>query len=182
DMSYPDMSEIKNFNTDGQAQADAAYNMATRYLNQDFEKQKESLASDLANKGIPVGSAAYNSAMQNLNDSQNMALSQAADNAIFSGQNYAQNQLNLLGSKANTLLNGTASQISNINNLTAGINNPLNSIVSGVGGEFGNNYNNQFNSAMNKYNQKMASKNAAISALGSVAGSVGGAIAGGMMR
>ena len=174
DMSAPDTSAIANYNLDPTAAQDAAYNMATRYLNKDFANQTQNMEAGLAAKGIPIGSTAYNKAMEGLHDSQNTALAQAADQAMFSGQQYAQQGMQGEISRLGAVQGANAQQIANVGSIGAQTYNPLSALVQGTGGEFGGNYNNMYNgqvSAANAQNQANAARDAAI---GSAIGTAGG--------
>lgn len=72
----------------------AAYQSYLDKLTPQFSNQSADLASSLANKGIPVSSAAYSRAMTDLQNSQNSALNQAAYQSVLSGQNAFSNSLN----------------------------------------------------------------------------------------
>jgi len=148
---------LNNLNMDPSAAQNTAYNMMTRNLNRDFNNQTTSLSNDLINKGVPVGSQAYNDAMARLTDSHNNTLANASDAEMFKGQDYLTGQINQIGA------------------LGSQINNPLNQMVSGTGGNFGGNYDKSFESDMMRYKQKMARRNGITGALGSLAGAGVGA-------
>ena len=88
-----------NFSVDASDEArqrveDATYQSYVDKLQPQFEAQMSELHTSLANKGIPVGSQAYLSAMGNLNASQNAALNQAAYDSVAAGQTAYSNSLN----------------------------------------------------------------------------------------
>ena len=66
---------------------DATYNAYMDYLNPQFERQTNNYATMLQNKGLPVGSEAYERAMSDLQDRQNAAANQAAYQSVLAGQN-----------------------------------------------------------------------------------------------
>ena len=72
----------------------ATYQSYVDKLQPQFASQMSELHTSLANKGIPVGSQAYLSAMGNLNASQNAALNQAAQDSVIAGQEAYSNSLN----------------------------------------------------------------------------------------
>ena len=72
----------------------ATYQSYVDKLQPQFASQMSELHTSLANKGIPVGSQAYLSAMGNLNASQNAALNQAAYDSVAAGQEAYSNSLN----------------------------------------------------------------------------------------
>ena len=117
---------LNNLNLDPTSAQDAYYSMSTRYLQPQQQQQQQQLESNLASRGIPIGSKAYNNATTELYNNQQNALDQARDNSIFQGQNY-------LGS-----------QIGNINSIGSQVNNPLQSMVQGTGGQFGGQYDAKF--------------------------------------
>ena len=80
-----------NFSVDASDQArqraeDATYKSYMNRLNPQFERQTSDLATALANKGLAVGSEAYERAMSDLQQQQNDAASQAAYQATLAGQ------------------------------------------------------------------------------------------------
>ena len=88
-----------NFSVDASDEArqraeQATYQSYVDKLQPQFASQMSELHTSLANKGIPVGSQAYLSAMGNLNASQNAALNQAAYDSVSAGQEAYSNSLN----------------------------------------------------------------------------------------
>lgn len=77
---------------------DATYNAYMERLSPQFEQQRSDLATSLQNKGLAVGSEAYQRAMNDLQDNQNQATNQAAYQSVLAGQQaYSQdlaNQIN----------------------------------------------------------------------------------------
>ena len=95
------LSNMGNYNFSVNASDDArqraeqaTYQSYVDKLQPQFASQMSELHTSLANKGIPVGSQAYLSAMGNLNASQNAALSQAAYDSVAAGQEAYSNSLN----------------------------------------------------------------------------------------
>lgn len=64
------------------------YSQQTQYLDPQFEQGQQQLESQLANQGIPRGSQAWNTAMQNFNLQKQSAYSNARNSAISGGANY----------------------------------------------------------------------------------------------
>jgi len=64
----------------------ATYQAYVDKLTPVYQQQTADLNNYLINQGIPVGSEAYNRAMQNLQTNQNDALNQAAYQSVVSGQ------------------------------------------------------------------------------------------------
>lgn len=78
-----------------QAAQDAVYNQYMERLTPQFEQQTSDLSTSLINKGLPVGSEAYQRAMNDLQQKQNDATSQAAYQSVLAGQNaYSQDLQN----------------------------------------------------------------------------------------
>lgn len=91
------------FNVDASDKArqqaeDATYQSYMDKLNPQFAQQTSDMSTALQNKGLAVGSEAYNRAMNNMQDNQNEARNQAAYQSVLAGQNaYSQdlaNQIN----------------------------------------------------------------------------------------
>ncbi len=70
----------------------AAYQGQTQYLDPQFARQDQSLESNLAAQGIPVGSEAWTNAMNQQSESKNQAY-QGAQNAAVAAGNQEQNTL-----------------------------------------------------------------------------------------
>lgn len=89
-----------NFNVNASDEArnqaqEATYNQYMNYLQPKFEQQTSDLATSLQNKGLPVGSEAYQRAMTDLQNNQNQAMNQAGYQAVLAGQNaYSQDLQN----------------------------------------------------------------------------------------
>ena len=80
-----------NFNVNASDEArrkaqEATYNSYMDYLNPQFERQTNDYSTMLQNKGLPVGSEAYERAMSDLQDRQNAATNQAAYQSVLAGQ------------------------------------------------------------------------------------------------
>jgi hypothetical protein len=70
----------------------SAFNQQMSLLQPQMQQQQESLQSQLAAEGLPQGSEAYNNAINNQARQNNFTISQAANNAVQTG-NALQNQL-----------------------------------------------------------------------------------------
>ena len=66
---------------------DATFQAYADQLVPQYRQQTEDLQTSLINQGIPVGSEAYQRAMQGLQGAQNAALNQAAYQSVTNGQN-----------------------------------------------------------------------------------------------
>lgn len=81
-----------SFSVDGSDEArqraeQATYNSYMDYMQPQFERQTADYSTMLQNKGLPVGSEAYERAMSDLQDRQNAAVNQAAYQSVLNGQN-----------------------------------------------------------------------------------------------
>ena len=78
----------------------AYYDQATRLLNNQFDRQRESTDTALINRGIQTGTDQYNRVMGDLTDRQNATLQDIANQAVYLGdQNIGQKigNINSLG-------------------------------------------------------------------------------------
>jgi hypothetical protein len=73
----------------------AAYNASTQFLTPQFSQQQEDLQDQLARQGMSVGGQGYSNAENQLENTQNAALTGAANNAVVTGANQANNMYNL---------------------------------------------------------------------------------------
>lgn len=95
---------------------DAQFNSYMNYMQPQFDRQTSDLATSLQNKGLAVGSEAYQRAMNDLQDNQNRAINQASYDATTAGQNaYSQS----LADSINAGNFGNTAQLSYINQLLA---------------------------------------------------------------
>jgi hypothetical protein len=133
---------LQNLSLDPTQAQDTYYNMSTRYMEPQQQQQQADLEQNLTNKGITIGSSAWNRATGELQDNQQQALAQARDNALGQGQQYISGNIN------------------NINSLGSSINNPLQSMVQGQGGQFGGQYDTQYAAQNAAAQQNAAAKNA----------------------
>ena len=169
---------LQDFSTDPTAAADAYYNASTRYLTQDYEKSKERASADLIAKGVPVGSSAYNQAMQELDDSYARALQTAADTAVARGQEYQTQALQNEIARAGALAGATTQNISLGQALTQAQYDPLSVIMQGAGGQFGGTYDAEYAARVAKAKADAEARSAGAGAIGSLVGTVGGAALG----
>lgn len=87
------------FSVDGSDEArkrveNATYQSYVDKLTPQYAQQTADLETSLANKGLTVGSEAYNRAMSDLQNNQNDALNQAAYQSVQNGQNAYTQSLN----------------------------------------------------------------------------------------
>lgn len=118
-----------NFSVDGSDDArkraeEAQFNSYMNYMQPQFDRQTSDLATSLQNKGLAVGSEAYQRAMNDLQDNQNRAINQASYDATTAGQNaYSQS----LADSINAGNFGNTAQLSYINQLLAQLEGSLSS-------------------------------------------------------
>lgn len=70
-----------------QAVEDALYRRTTARLDPQWQQQEQALASQLANQGIPIGSAAYNAEMDRFARARTDAYAAAMNDAVLAGGN-----------------------------------------------------------------------------------------------
>lgn len=103
---------------------EAQFNSYMNYMQPQFDRQTSDLATSLQNKGLAVGSEAYQRAMNDLQDNQNRAINQASYDATTAGQNaYSQS----LADSINAGNFGNTAQLSYINQLLAQLEGSLSS-------------------------------------------------------
>ncbi len=73
---------------------DALYAKQTAILDPQYQQKKQALESQLANQGIQLGSSAYDRAMNNFNQQQDYAYSNARNDAIGGAINYGNTLFN----------------------------------------------------------------------------------------
>lgn len=155
---------------------DATYQAYIDKLNPQFAQQTSDLSTALQNKGLAVGSEAYQRAMNDMQDNQNEALNQAAYQSVLAGQNaYSQD----LANQINAGQFGNQAQQNYINQLlsalqgsASGYENQQN--IYGVGTSLAQvNYNNALAKAA------AAAKGGTWSKVGNIAGTAIGAYFGG---
>ena len=139
-----------------------------------FERQQADYATQLQNKGLPVGSEAYERAMGDLQEKQNDALTQAAYASVMGGQDAYSQSLNDQIMAGNF---GNAAQQAYINQLLSALNsspseyeNKENIYAAGTAKSAVD-----YQNAVAKAKAKAANR----SGLGSTIGTIGGAAIGG---
>lgn len=103
DLSAPadfdQFGDVQSFNYDPnayrQAAEDAAYGRATQRLDPRFDKQRATLETQLANRGLRAGDQAYDAAMQNHGLARNDAYEMAQMGAVGEGRQEANQAFNM---------------------------------------------------------------------------------------
>lgn len=85
---------LSNYSGDPTEAANAYYNAQMEYLQPQFDRQVQRAEASLTNRGIPLGSKAWNDAMDAVYDNQNQQMGALSSNALLAGQQYQQNILN----------------------------------------------------------------------------------------
>lgn len=98
----------------------ATYQSAVDKLAPQYQQQTSDLETSLANKGLSVGSEAYQRAMNDLQQKQNEALNQAAYQSVAAGQNAYTQSLNNSINSANFNNNAQMNYIEQIKALLEG--------------------------------------------------------------
>lgn len=163
-----------NQQQDLQNAENSLYSQQTQYLDPQFQQGQAQLQSQLADQGIPQGSSAYNTAMQNFGLQKQQAYQSAMNQATSGGAAY-QAQLNQTGlanqaqqaqlytqqynqplSFYSSLMSGTQPtlpQFSGVNQSSAAPTNVLGA------------YQNAYQGNLNSYNAQVGSANSATSGL-----------------
>lgn len=103
-----------------QRMENATYQSAVDKLSPQYQQQRADLETSLANKGISVGSEAYQRAMNDLQQKQNEELNQAAYQSIAAGQGAYSQSLNDSINSANFNNNSQLNYIQQIKALLDG--------------------------------------------------------------
>lgn len=140
--------------------ANAYYKAQMAYLQPQMERQIARAESSLTNRGLPIGSSAWNEGLSSVYDAQNRSLESLTNNALAQGQQYQSNILNqaaMLGSQVidPTMISGQA----------------------GTGLE--NTYDKQFANEVERWKQEQANKNALWGSIAKIGGTALGAVLGG---
>lgn len=175
----PTMSQ-QDQQADLQNAQNSLYQQQTQYLDPQFSQQQAQLTTQLQNQGIPQGSAAWNTAMNNEALQKQQAYQSAMNSATSGGAAY-QSQLAQTGlanqaqqaqlytqqyqeplSLYSSLMSGTSPTLPQFNSVNASSAAPTN--VLGA-------YQNAYNGQLNSYNSQVGSSNSATSGLFSLGGS-----------
>lgn len=164
------LSTLGTYTGDPTEAANAYYKAQMAYLQPQLERQVERAESSLTNRGLPIGSSAWNEALGNVYDAQSRALESLSANALAQGQQYQSNILNQAAMLGGQVIDPT--------------------MISGQAGTgLENIYDKQFANEIERWKQEQANKNALWgnvaklggTALGAVLGGPAGAAAGGAL-
>lgn len=154
------LATLGNYTGDPTRAANAYYKAQMAYLQPQMQRQVERAESSLTNRGLPIGSSAWNEAMGGVYDAQNRSLESLTNNALAQGQQYQSNILNQASMLGGQVIDPT--------------------MISGQAGTgLENTYDKQFQAEVEAWKQKQANKNALIGGIAQLGGAViGGALAG----
>ena len=131
---------LSNYSGDPTEAANAYYNAQMEYLQPQFDRQVQRAESSLTNRGIPLGSKAWNDAMDAVYDNQNQQMGALSSNALLAGQQYQQNILNQAATAGGQVIDPT--------------------MVSGqAGAGLSDTYDKQFANTIEKYKNDVANYN-----------------------
>ena len=153
------LGTLNTYTGDPTEAANAYYNAQMAYLQPQMDRQIERAESSLTNRGLPIGSRAWNEAMGDIYENQNRTLSALSDQALASGQQFQSNILNNA-----TMLGGQ-------------VIDPTMLAGQGAAG-LENTYDKQFANEVEKWKEEKAKKQSRFGAIGSIAGTLGGAALG----
>lgn len=80
------------------------YDMQMAYIQPQFDAQIDAAQADMINRGIRPGSSAWNQTMANIDNAQDRAKTEIANNALFNGQQYQTNMLSQAASAGNMVV------------------------------------------------------------------------------
>lgn len=152
-------SGLGDINLDATEAADKYFQNTMENLQPQLDLYRSKVSADLINKGIPIGSRAYNQVQEEMDKN----IAQEIENAYVNSRSRA--------------LSDTSAQIGNIGSMQSQIYQPQ--VYAGIGATgLTNTYDQKFQNLMDIYNAKTASRNAGMgSALGAI-GTIGGGILG----
>lgn len=153
------LQTLGSYTGDPTEAANAYYNAQMAYLQPQMDRQIERAESSLTNRGLPIGSRAWNEAMGDIYENQNRTLSSLSDQALASGQQFQSNILNNAAMLAGQVIDPT--------------------MIGGQGAAgLSNTYDKQFQNEKEKYQTAMANYNSKMGALTGALGTIGGAALG----
>lgn len=160
------MDALNGYTGDPTLGAQAYYNSQMAYLQPKLDRQTTRTQSALTNRGIALGSSAWNEATGDVYDMQNQTLSNLSNQALNSGQQYQSNilgQANTLGSQVidPTLVQGQGGAGYNTN----AYKNYYNSLANQANADYQNQllrYQNAYQDMMNNYNNELNAYNNAV--------------------
>lgn len=159
------LQALGSYTGDPTQAANAYYNAQMSYLQPQMDKQIERAESSLTNRGLPIGSSAWNDAMGNVYENQNRTLSALSNDALAKGQQYQSNILNqasMLGGQVidPSMVGGQAGA-----GLSDTYANQYNAQMAQAQANYDNallRYNNMYQDEQNRYQNELNAYNAAL--------------------
>ena len=156
------LSALSNYSGDPTEAANAYYNAQMAYMQPQLDRQVERAESSLTNRGLPLGSNAWNSAMGDVYDAQNRTLTALSNEALANGQQFQTNILNQAALAGGQVIDPT--------------------VLSGqAGAGYENTYDKVYQNQIAKYQSEMANQNALTGGLLGAFGTIGGAALGSLL-
>lgn len=153
---------LSNYTADPTQAANAYYNAQMAYLQPHLDRQVARAESSMTNRGLPLGSKAWNEYLGDVYENQNRTLSALSNEALANGQQYQANILNQAGLLGSQVIDPT--------------------MISGqAGAGLENTYDKQFSNEIEAWKQKQANKNALTSGILGAVGTIGGAALGSLL-
>lgn len=154
------LGALANYTGDPTEAAKAYYNAQMAYLQPEMDRQVERAESSLTNRGLPLGSSAWNSAMENIYNTQNRTLSSLSNEALSQGQQYQTNILNQAGMLGSQVFDPTM-------------------VAGQAGAGLSDTYDKVFANQVEKWKQDVANKNSKANMFSTI-GKIGGGVIGGI--
>lgn len=154
------LGALRNYSGNPTDAANAYYNAQMAYMQPQLDRQVARAESSLTNRGLPLGSSAWNNAMGDIYDAQNRTLTALSNEALANGQQFQTNILNQAALAGGQVIDPTM-------------------VAGQAGAGLADTYDKQFANEVEKWKQKMAnqqSKGALGGAIGSIAGGVLGSV------
>lgn len=154
------LGALSNYSGNPTDAANAYYNAQMAYMQPQLDRQVARAESSLTNRGLPLGSTAWNNAMGDIYDAQNRTLTALSNEALANGQQFQTNILNQAALAGGQVIDPA--------------------MVSGQGGAgLENTYDKEYQNKVAQYQTAMANRNALTSGLLGAVGTIGGAVLGG---
>lgn len=152
------LQALNNYTGDPTKAANAYYNAQMAYMQPQLERQVARTESSLTNRGLPLGSNAWNSTMGDLYDAQNRTLTALSNEALANGQQYQTNILNQAGIAGGQVYDPAM-------------------VAGQAGAGLSDTYDKQFANQVEQWKQQVANKQSK-GALGSTIGTIAGGVLG----
>lgn len=158
------LNALNSYTGDPTQAANAYYNAQMQYLQPQFDRQIERTESSLTNRGLPLGSNAWNEAVDNVYNAQNRTLAALSDEALSKGQAYQSNILGQASMLGNQVVDPTMVGGQGATGLGDTYTNYYNSLANQASADYDNallRYQNAYQDEANRYQNEMNAYNAA---------------------